>query len=98
MIKKFSARVFGTRIIFFNTFHYKFTVFHKDLLFETYTDMNIMINKVYNQIHTCVNFSMFDWSGKNGNKSGKSQGILISCVSGYPVLPWAVLSASIYQE
>ena len=27
---------------------------------------------------------MFDWSGKNGNKSGKSQGILISCVSGNP--------------
>ena len=25
---------------------------------------------------------MFDWSGKNGNKSGKSQGILISCMSG----------------
>ena len=22
---------------------------------------------------------MFDWSGKNGNKSGKRQGILISC-------------------
>ena len=27
---------------------------------------------------------MFDWSGKNGDKSGKSQGILISCVSGNP--------------
>ena len=25
---------------------------------------------------------MFDWSGKNEDKSGKSQGILISCVSG----------------
>ena len=30
---------------------------------------------------------MFDWSGKNADKSGKSQGILISCVSGNPVLP-----------
>ena len=29
---------------------------------------------------------MFDWSGKNANKSGKSQGILIFCVSGNPVL------------
>ena len=29
---------------------------------------------------------MFDWSGKNGDKSGKSQGILISCVSGNPVI------------
>ena len=32
---------------------------------------------------------MFDWSGKNGDKSGKrlgkSQGILTSCVSGNPV-------------
>ena len=27
---------------------------------------------------------MFDWSGKNGDKSGKSQGILISFVSGNP--------------
>ena len=27
---------------------------------------------------------MFDWSGKNRDKSGKSQGILISCVSGNP--------------
>ena len=27
---------------------------------------------------------MFDWSGKNANKSGESQGILISCVSGNP--------------
>ena len=27
---------------------------------------------------------MFDWSGKNGNKSGKSQGILISYVNGNP--------------
>ena len=29
---------------------------------------------------------MFDWSGKNTDKSGKSQGILIPCVSGNPVL------------
>ena len=28
---------------------------------------------------------MFNWSGKNGDKSGKSQGILLSCVSGNPV-------------
>ena len=27
---------------------------------------------------------MFDWSEKNADKSGKSQGILISCVSGNP--------------
>ena len=27
---------------------------------------------------------MFDWSGKNGDKSGKGQGILVSCVSGNP--------------
>ena len=27
---------------------------------------------------------MFNWSGKNGDKSGKSQGILKSCVSGNP--------------
>ena len=28
---------------------------------------------------------MFDWSGKNADKSGKGQGILISYVSGNPV-------------
>ena len=28
---------------------------------------------------------MFDWSGRNTDKSGKGQGILISCVSGNPV-------------
>ena len=28
---------------------------------------------------------MFDWLGKNGDKSGKCQGILISCVSDNPV-------------
>ena len=27
---------------------------------------------------------MFDWSGQNCDESGKSQGILISCVSGNP--------------
>ena len=27
---------------------------------------------------------MFDWSGKNADMSGKSQGILIYCVSGNP--------------
>ena len=31
---------------------------------------------------TCPNFCMFDWSGRNEDYSGKSQGILISCVSG----------------
>ena len=35
-------------------------------------------------MHTYLHFSMFDWSGKNGNKSGKSQGILKSRVSGNP--------------
>ena len=25
-------------------------------------------------IRTCLNFCMFDWSGKNGDKSGKGQG------------------------
>ena len=28
---------------------------------------------------------MINWSGKNGDESGKSQGILKSCVSGNPV-------------
>ena len=28
---------------------------------------------------------MFDWSGENRNKSGKNQGIMISCVSGNSV-------------
>ena len=27
---------------------------------------------------------MFDWSGDNRDEAGKSQGILISCVSGNP--------------
>ena len=31
-----------------------------------------------------LNFCVFDWSGKNEDKSGKSQGILITCVSGKP--------------
>ena len=30
---------------------------------------------------------MFDWSGINADKSGKSQGILKSCVSGNPARP-----------
>ena len=45
-----------------------------------------MIIKMYNHTTTCLNFSMFDWTGENGNKSGKSQGILISCVSRNPYL------------
>ena len=28
---------------------------------------------------------MLDWSGKNGDMSVKSQGVLICCVSGNPV-------------
>ena len=32
---------------------------------------------------------MFDWSGENADRSGKSQGILISCVSGNPVIETA---------
>ena len=32
----------------------------------------------------CLNFVMFDWPGKNGDKSGGNQGILISCVRGNP--------------
>ena len=50
--------------------------------------MYIMVNKVLNQLihNTCGNSCMFDWSRKNGNQSGKSQGILISCVSGNPVV------------
>ena len=32
----------------------------------------------------CLNFSMFTWSRENGDKSGKSQGSLKSCVSGNP--------------
>ena len=47
-IKKFSAHAFGARIIFFNALHAKFTIFHKNLLFETYTDMHTMIIKIYN--------------------------------------------------
>ena len=35
---------------------------------------------------------MFDWSGKNADKSGKGQGILISCVSGNPVtVDWYII-------
>ena len=37
---------------------------------------------------------MFDWSGKNEDRSGKSQGILISCVSGNPGLWGHVLKRS----
>ena len=40
---------------------------------------------------------MFDWSWKNadksGKRSGKSQGILISCVSGNPEKSRVVLSS-----
>ena len=45
-----------------------------------------MIIKIYNHknIRKYLNFSMFDWLGKNGDESGKSQGILISHVSGNP--------------
>ena len=37
------------------------------------------------------NFWLFEWSGKNGGKSGNSQGILLSCVSGDPVTMLAQL-------
>ena len=49
--------------------------------------MQIMIIKIYKHtnIHTYPNFFMFDWSGKNGDNSGKSQGILISCMRCNPV-------------
>ena len=36
--------------------------------------MIIMIYSIIIQIHTCLIFCMFDWSGKNGDESGKSQG------------------------
>ena len=48
--------------------------------------MYIMINKLYN--HTIIhalNFVCLISQVKNGNKSGKSQGILTVCVSGNPV-------------
>ena len=50
-IQKFSVRAFGARIIFFNTLHSKFTIFHANLLFESYTGMHTMIIKIYNN-HT----------------------------------------------
>ena len=37
-------------------------------------------------MRTCLHFCMFDWTGKNEDKSWKSQGILISCVSGNPAM------------
>ena len=50
--------------------------------------MHIMIIKICNHTYksTCHNFCMFYWSVKKGDKSDKSQGILISCVSGNPVI------------
>ena len=37
--------------------------------------MYLMIIMIYNHNNTtCINFCMFDWSGENGDKSGKSQG------------------------
>ena len=51
--------------------------------------MHIMLRYIYLNIR--LNFCMFDWSGKKGDKSGGggggSQGIFISCVSGNP--EWA---------
>ena len=42
------------------------------------------LSHIFIQISIFLNFCMFDWLGKNGDKSGKSQGILISCMSGNP--------------
>ena len=53
-----------------------------------------MIRNIFILISTFLNFCMFDWSGKNGDKSGKSQGIWISCVSynpDYALCPLSVL-------
>ena len=49
---KFLAGAFGSRIIFFNTLHSEFTIFHKNLLFKTYTGIHIMIIKIYNHTNT----------------------------------------------
>ena len=49
-IQKLLARAFAARIIFVNTLHSKFTVFHKNLLYEKYAGMHTMIIKIY--IHT----------------------------------------------
>ena len=48
--------------------------------------MHIMIIKIYNHtnMYMSFNFCMLGWSGENGEKSGKSQGILILCASGNP--------------
>ena len=51
-IQKFSARAYGARIIFFNALHTKIAIFHKNVLFETYTGMHTMIIKVYNHTNT----------------------------------------------
>ena len=37
---------------YFLTLLCKFAIFHKDLLFETYTDMHIMIIMIYNHTNT----------------------------------------------
>ena len=55
--------------------------------------MHIMvINIIIILICTCLNIGMFDWSWKSGGKSGKSQGILISCVSGNPVTVYSEMT------
>ena len=44
--------------------------------------MYIMIIKMNNHTRpkrTCFNFGMFDWSGKNGEESGKSKKFDILC-------------------
>ena len=47
--------------------------------------MYIMINKVYNHTNTYMSqFLYVSLVRENGNGSGKSQGILITCVSGNP--------------
>ena len=75
-IKKFSARAFGERIIFFNALHSKFAVFHIDLLFETYTGMYIIIIMIYNHtkyVHVLIVVCLIG-QGKTEISQGKSQG------------------------
>ena len=71
-IQQFSARAFGTRIIFFNAFHSKFAFIQKDLIFETCT--KLLLRYIIIWIYKYLDICMFDWSGKNADKSGKGQG------------------------
>ena len=53
-IQKFTARAFGTRMIFFNPLHTKFAIYHKILQFETYKRMHIMIIEIYNHTYMII--------------------------------------------